>query len=505
MKKLGKYEILEKVGEGGFGVVYKARDIILDRFVALKVLHPQLTIDLKFIDHFKREARDMARIDHGNVITIHEIAEEDGQVFIAMTFLDSGSLRDRLEQGPLTLEEALIILTQLGAGLQAGHNEGLIHRDIKPENILFDKYGQVVIADFGLAKAISLSTSSVASSFGAGAGTPHYRAPELWQGTPPPSPATDVYSLACVFVEMLTAKKLFDGPTPPVVMKRHFDPVDWVDGIAADVPEELRPCLKKALEENPEDRYQSVKDFVEAIWATNLVQPVLVKPYISTYPGENPPTFQKPKKWFSGLNKKSWIVAGGIGLALIMVMVGVWLFTGPLKGVFSLADRPTATRTPTVVTYTATTAFTETETEAAVSAVLASPSSSPTDRPIPEREVIESNLLAFVDGKNIYLRAGPDIYHPAVSSILKDGTEVDLLSSDPTEQWFYVKMADGQEGWLYQDWVLIEGDTGSIPVENAVPTPPNTPMPTQPPTATFSPPTQPPSAPTATPTEEPYP
>jgi eukaryotic-like serine/threonine-protein kinase len=260
MTQLGKYDIIEELGRGGFGVVYKARDLSLERLVALKVLHPQLTVDPKFLERFRKEAQTLARINHPNVVTIHEIGEAEGKVYIAMEYLPGGSLADRLKQGPLSLEEALLTIGEVGEGLHAGHEEGLIHRDVKPGNILFNKRGEAVIADFGLAKALQISSSSVSSSVG-GVGTAYYRAPELWLGDSP-SPATDIYSLTCVFYEMLTGEILFDGNTPPMVMKKHFDPVNISGKLPPGAPSEYMNLLTRALSKDPGDRFATIKEFL---------------------------------------------------------------------------------------------------------------------------------------------------------------------------------------------------------------------------------------------------
>ena len=264
MTQLGKYEILKEIGRGGFGVVYKARDHSLDRIVALKVLHPQLTVDPGFITRFHKEAQALARINHPNVVTVYEIGEINGKVYIAMEYLPGGSLAEKLVKGPLPYETALRITQEVSAGLQAGHNKGLIHRDVKPGNILFNEHGDAVIVDLGLAKAMQVSSSTVASSTGT-VGTPNYRAPELWNGTPPPEPATDVYSLACVFFEMLTGEVLFSGDTPSTVMLKHFQPLQEIEKTLARFSELNPEIMKKAIAKDPKDRFPNPAGFAQAL------------------------------------------------------------------------------------------------------------------------------------------------------------------------------------------------------------------------------------------------
>ena len=272
MKQLGKYEILEELGKGGFGIVYQARDLHLGRLIALKVLHPQLTVEANFVDRFRREACALAQVNHPNVVTIYEIGEEAGRIYIAMEYLPGGSLADRTNLGLLSLEDALRIMKSVGEGLQAGHDEGVIHRDVKPGNILFNKQGEAVIADFGIAKAMEVSSSTFASSSGSAVGTPNYRPPELWLGSPPPSPATDIYSLACVFYEMLSGRKLFDGKTPPVVMQKHFNRQDLKIKWPKNIDRQYQRILKKALKKEPNDRYGNVAEFISALQEVKPVQ-----------------------------------------------------------------------------------------------------------------------------------------------------------------------------------------------------------------------------------------
>ncbi|MHC1783642.1 MAG: bifunctional serine/threonine-protein kinase/formylglycine-generating enzyme family protein [Anaerolineaceae bacterium] len=266
MTTLGKYELHEQLGRGGFGTVYRAVDTSLGREVALKVLHPQLTTAPDFLERFREEARLAASVENPHIVTIHECDEQDGRVFIAMRYLPGGSLKQRLEKdGPIRFLEALEIIKQVCGGLQAAHEQGLVHRDIKPANILFDKGGQAVVGDFGLARAVQLSSSSADSSKG-GAGTPAYRAPELWRGDPPASPATDIYSLGCVLFEMLTGRVLFDGVTPDAVLTQHLiDGPRMPSSFSDKIPNGFHQVLKKALEKDLNKRYQTVRDFETAL------------------------------------------------------------------------------------------------------------------------------------------------------------------------------------------------------------------------------------------------
>lgn len=259
---LGKFEILEEIGHGGFGTVYRANDTTLDRIVALKVLHDQYNSDQKFIESFKREAKLMAKITHPNVVQILEVGDLDGHIYIAMQYFDDGNLEQKiLAHGPLPLKDAIRMLNQVARGLEAGHKIGLIHRDIKPANILYNKEDFIAISDFGVAKSIQQGSVETTSSFNQFAGSPYYIPPELWQSKGNPSPASDVYSLACVFYEALTGEILFAGDTYEHVLTRH---VLEAPVFSRSLPENLVNLLSVALAKNPSDRYQTMNDFLAA-------------------------------------------------------------------------------------------------------------------------------------------------------------------------------------------------------------------------------------------------
>jgi eukaryotic-like serine/threonine-protein kinase len=265
---LGKYRAVELLGKGGFGTVYRAIDTTLDREVALKVLHPQLVADPTFVERFRTEAKIIAALRHPNVVGVYELGEEAGRLFIAMEYMPGGTLKDRLAQrGRLSFAETLTILQQVCAGLEAAHAEGMLHRDIKPGNILFDKRGHAVVGDFGLARAMQLSSIASQSSSAGGVGTPFYKAPELWRGKPPASPATDVYALACMVYEMLTGRVLFGGDTPDEVIAKHLvDGPDFgTDWPPADAPQGLAEVIQRGIARNPEERFASAKALAEAL------------------------------------------------------------------------------------------------------------------------------------------------------------------------------------------------------------------------------------------------
>ena len=265
MPTIGKYELHEILGKGGFGTVYRATDRSLEREVAVKVLHAQLAADGEFVERFRREARIAARLDHPHTVPIYEVGEEDGRIFLVMKYMPGASLKQAIQtRGPIPYPEALSILEQTGQALDYIHAKNVIHRDLKPGNILFDEYGVVRLSDFGLAKALEGgdSASTTSASF---AGTPPYTAPELWrnQGV---SPASDLYSLGCIFFEMLTGKVLFEGDSPAEIMTRHVldgpkFSAPWPEGVPGGTTE----ALSRILEKEPAKRFAHAQEFVRAL------------------------------------------------------------------------------------------------------------------------------------------------------------------------------------------------------------------------------------------------
>jgi tRNA A-37 threonylcarbamoyl transferase component Bud32 len=259
-------EILELIGQGGMGAVYKARQPALDRLVAVKVLPPEAARDPAFAGRFSQEARSLARLNHPNILTIYDFGEAGGLYSITMEFLAGKTLRQLLQAGPLAEAEALRIVIQVCDALQYAHDEGVVHRDIKPENILLDGRGRVKIADFGLAKIVGRAPAygSLTGSRDV-MGTVYYIAPEQLLGAHHVDHRADLYSLGVVFYEMLTGELPVGRFAPPAQRAR----VDArLDGI-----------VLRALAREPEHRYQDAADIqreVEAVLAGRPSHPVAV-------------------------------------------------------------------------------------------------------------------------------------------------------------------------------------------------------------------------------------
>jgi len=256
---ISHYKILEKLGEGGMGEVYLAQDTKLKRQIAIKFLPEHLTKDKENVERFQREAEAAAALNHPNIVTIHDVIEEDNQICIVMEYVDGKSLRDFINEYKMETDKIIDIITQISEGLSNAHNAGIVHRDIKPENIIIDQDARVKILDFGLAKLKGVSKLTKETST---LGTIQYMSPEQIQGKDIDQ-RSDIWSLGVVIYELLTGEKPFEGQYEQAVSYAIVnDSPTWDLIIDRDEKYGLKNIVYKCLEKNPDKRYQSVAELI---------------------------------------------------------------------------------------------------------------------------------------------------------------------------------------------------------------------------------------------------
>jgi serine/threonine protein kinase len=261
--RLGQYDIVSTLGQGGMATVYRARQASMQRDVAIKVISGQLSSNPDFMTRFEHEARLIAHLQHAHILPVYDFGREGHTLFLAMRLVDGGSLDQRLRSGPLSVPETVRIFSQIASALNYAHQEGVIHRDLKPNNILLDKSGSPYLTDFGIAKVLQSSMALTAT--GTVMGTPSYMSPEQWRGAALDG-RTDIYALGVMLYEMLTGQLPFTGETPYVLMYKHFDELPPFPGtVNPSLPQAIDDVIHKAMAKNQEDRYASADAMVAAL------------------------------------------------------------------------------------------------------------------------------------------------------------------------------------------------------------------------------------------------
>jgi len=320
----GRYQILEELGRGGMGVVYKAKDTKLKRTVALKFLPPELTHISEIKERFMREAQAAAALDHPNICTVYEFDEAEEKTFISMAYIEGQSLKKTIESGPLELDEGLRIATQVAEGLQEAHNRGVVHRDIKSANIMVTEKGQSKVMDFGLAR---IAGGTLVTKEGATMGTIAYMSPEQARGEEVDN-RTDIWSLGVVLYEMFGGQLPFKGEHDQAVvysiLKEKPKPVT---DLRSEIPMAIGQVVDKALEKDPDNRYQEIEELVDDLKSISE----------GIVPEEIKVRLRKAKL----LKRKRAILYAGIaGLFIVMTVIALNLFTGRAEAIDSIAVLP---------------------------------------------------------------------------------------------------------------------------------------------------------------------
>jgi len=258
-----RYKIIKEIGRGGMAIVYSARDTLLERVVALKMLRPEYSSDQEFKNKFRQEARAVAKLSHPNVVSIYDIVVDEEKIYLVMEIVEGETLKDIIkERGKLSTAEALEYARQIAAALSIAHGNQIVHCDIKPQNIILTDDMEVKITDFGIARAVTSSTSAVTETV---VGSAHYFSPEQAKGGKIKA-YSDIYSLGVVLYEMTTGELPFQGESPISVALKHIQQeAVSPDKINNDIPSEVSNLIMKAMSKDPKDRFQNAKEMRQEI------------------------------------------------------------------------------------------------------------------------------------------------------------------------------------------------------------------------------------------------
>jgi serine/threonine protein kinase/Tol biopolymer transport system component len=337
-QQIGPYRILAELGRGGMGVVYKAEDTRLERTVALKFLAPHLVADPEIRARFTREAKAAATLNHPNICTVYEIEEIEGRTFISMAYIDGHGLDERIKQSPLKLSEALDIASQVGEGLAEAHSQGIVHRDVKPGNVMVKAKErtapQAIIMDFGLARLVRRSTIT---RVGTRVGTVSYMSPEQTEGSKVDHRA-DIWALGVVLYEMVSGLPPFRGEYDEAVLYSilNEDP-EPLTGVRAGLPVELDWIVSKALSKSPQERYQTIDEFVTDL--RRLAQRIESGRLKALTPRSTPPLTSASA---AALERPRWKTAAWLSLlaatGAICAALGWWAARAPRPRALTASD-----------------------------------------------------------------------------------------------------------------------------------------------------------------------
>ena len=331
-----RYELVEKIGEGGMAVTYRAKDRLLDREVAVKCMREQLAAAPEFAERFRQEGRAAANLSHPHIASVYDTGLSDGCHYLVMEFIEGEDLRHQLRRsGPLNASEALDIARQVAEALDAAHSRGIVHRDIKPQNILVTGTGEVKVTDFGIARAMYAPGDGETDTI---IGSAHYFAPEQARGEAAGPPA-DVYALGCVLFQMLTGRPPFEGENPVAVAHMQiYDPPPRPRTYNSQIPPAVERIVMKCLEKDPARRYASARELAGELMAAGEQTVEIPRPEPAA------PVARPVAEAVSPAAGAHW----GWVVALILVLAGggagIWYLMRPPKG-----PEPTMIRVPEVV------------------------------------------------------------------------------------------------------------------------------------------------------------
>lgn len=467
---LDRYLITEKLGMGGMAAVFKAYQSTLDRDVAIKVLHPIVASDEKFLARFRREAKAAAALRHPHIVQVYDFGNDGDRYFMAMEYVGGSSLKQRLDDlraqnQRMPLEDAVRIITQIADALHYAHEHGIVHRDVKPGNILIDDRGRAVLSDFGIAHMMEATRYTLSTVLG----TPHYMSPE--QGMDQPVDGrSDIYSLGAVFYEMLTGQVPFNADTLIAVIFKHVqEPLPPPRTVNPDIPDALDRVVVKAMAKQPDDRFASAREMAAALVAavtpdgapereTSPFEWASVTPLLRKEPARAP---VEPVRRHNRLSTGNAFVMGGM-LALLGLVGVLWLVsanTAPSTAVATATVTAADTASPAAPTANSAAggapavgpALTRTAT-APPPTVTFTPTPAPTATPLPAVSTATATSTAAPTPsptRPTYRYRAPVLTEPADGSIVA-GSIVTLKWQPSQElragEWYAVRLIYFQNG-----------------------------------------------------------
>jgi len=345
----GRYRLIKRIGAGGMSVVYKAQDLALGRLVAIKTLHEGLTGDPAFLKRFRREAKAAASLSHPNVVTVHDVGQDNNTHYIVMELIEGDDLKNVIRSwAPLPLKQTLDLAIQICEGVGYAHRAGFVHCDVKPQNVLVTKDGRAMVADFGIARVISEATMSRGDLAW---GTPHYFSPEQAAGEPA-TPASDVYAIGVILFEMLTGRLPFEAENATALALKHLrDDAPWVTDLNPNIPVPIAKIVRKVMAKEPSARYRTANQLSRILQAyrsesTQMtsaapVTPAVAVPSATPQPTPRPtpiapPVALAPSQALDDLGP-DWIAIfmGAAAILAILGLIPLWVM------VYRAYQRPT--------------------------------------------------------------------------------------------------------------------------------------------------------------------
>ena len=336
-QSLGRYRILEQLGEGGMAIVYKAYDTRLESEVAVKVIRTEQlapSILERTLRRFEREAKALAKLTHSNIVKVLDYGEQDGKPYLVMPYLPGGTLKQLINGKAMPYQEAARLLVPIARALAYAHQQGMIHRDVKPSNILITQSGDPMLTDFGIAKIIDDDTTMDLTGTSAAVGTPEYMAPEQVTSKTVDQRA-DIYALGIIFYEMVTGRKPYQADTPMAVLFKHAsEPLPRPKSFVSNLPDSVEQTLLKALAKRPEDRYQEMGEFASTLMRLSGQEVTTSLPSAHERRARNRATKESTSiPHLISFKRWGWIGLVGMltlvaitALALVAITAALWIF-----------------------------------------------------------------------------------------------------------------------------------------------------------------------------------